>query len=103
MDCPVCKAAMTSGDISLVATTPVTDLILGESGGSFAVQFQDQNQQPTTVMNPGDSQPAFYCDSCGAFVITGAEYTDIQCLVCKAVIPAGTTSCLKCGWTYKDG
>ena len=27
--------------------------------------------------------------------------TESECLNCGAIIPAGTASCLKCGWTYR--
>ena len=91
---------MSSGEISL-AHTPA-DLIFG-SGVFSTLQFQGANQEPVTVMNLNDSRPAVRCKDCGHFMIlTDPEYVDTHCLVCKALMTAGTTSCPSCGWSYRE-
>ena len=91
---------MSEGEISM--EVPLTDFVLGSGEGSTLV-FKGANQIAVAVMNPSDSKPAVRCESCGYFmIITDAEYTDTQCVVCKTVMSAGTSSCPSCGWTYKE-
>jgi RNA polymerase subunit RPABC4/transcription elongation factor Spt4 len=76
------------------------DLVLGAHRVSSPIVFRAADGGAVEVVNPSGS--AFKCESCGNFVIiTDPEYTDIECLVCKTAMPAGTNSCPKCGWTYK--
>jgi len=91
---------MNEGEVSMEIRLP--DFVLGSPGGSTLL-FADTNQIAVAVMNPSDRKPALRCESCGYFMIlTDAEYTDTQCVVCKSVMPAGTSSCPACGWTYKE-
>ena len=96
---------MISGEISLEAPIIdlVTDLVIGRGGAASTLRFQAANGNPAIVMNEADSLPATRCEACGYFMIlTDSEYTDTECLVCRAAMPAGTTACPKCGWTYKE-
>jgi len=96
---------MISGEISLEAPIVdlVTDLVIGRGGAASTLRFQDTNGNSAIVMNEADSMPATRCKACGYFmIITDSEYTDTECLVCRAAMPAGTTACPKCGWTYKE-
>ena len=87
---------MIEGEISM-------EITLTDFGPGPTLVFQGANRTAAAVMNPGDSKPAVRCESCGHFmIITDAEYTDTQCVVCKTVIGAGISSCPSCGWTYKE-
>lgn len=99
MNCPTCHSAMTQGEISLETT--LADLILG--GGTLSeLRFREPQRGPVTVLTQSDSKPGFQCETCRHFVIVSDfEFTDSECVVCKAMIPAGVTSCPKCGWTYE--
>ena len=79
------------------------DLLLGESRDSPIVFQPDEGDAEFLQLSKGNA--AFKCESCGRFIIiTGpdAEYTDTECLECRTPMPAGITSCPKCGWTYKE-
>jgi len=91
---------MRQGEISLEIA--LSDLLLG-SGGLSTLVFQAPGEDAVGIMNLADSNAAFRCESCGNLtIITDSEYIDTECLVCKAVIPAGTYACPQCGWTYKE-
>src|ERR1051325_11619595 len=99
MDCSSCKSPMIPGEISFEAT--LGDLVTGGQQISPIV-FRAEDGAAVPVIYPSDSNPAYRCESCGHFmIVTDPEYTDTQCVVCKTAMPAGTTSCPKCGWTYK--
>ena len=92
---------MSPGEISLDVT--MVDLALGHGGAFSTLRFQEQNDKTITIMNQADSVPAARCKSCGYFIIiTDPEYTDTKCIVCNALMPAGTSSCPNCGWTYRE-
>jgi len=99
MECPTCRFPMTQGEIALEVT--LADLVMG--GGAFSeLRFQEPEQKPLTIMTQSESPPALHCKTCGFFVIVNdLEYTDTQCVVCLTSMPAGVTSCPKCGWTYQ--
>lgn len=100
MDCPTCNSAMIDGEISLEIS--LADLVLGSAAFSTLV-FRAPGTESVTIMNEADSYPAARCAACGYFtIITDPEFTDTHCLVCKSLMPAGTASCPKCGWTYKE-
>jgi hypothetical protein len=101
VECPTCRYPMSQGEITLEST--FADLVTG--GGAFSeLRFKEPAQKPVTIMAQSDSQPALHCKTCGFFVIvTDLEYTDAQCVVCFATMPAGVTSCPECGWTYQAG
>ena len=96
---------MSLGQASLVDDTPlIADLLLGGGHGSSTLVFQEPNEEVIAVMNEGTRLPAATCKSCGHYliIVPDPEYTDSQCMACKAVMPAGVTACLKCGWTYNE-
>jgi len=96
---------MSLGQASLVDDIPlIADLLLGGGHASSTLVFQGPNQEAIAIMNQGARLPAATCESCGHYLIMipNLEDTESQCMECKAVMPAGVTSCLKCGWTYKE-
>lgn len=95
---------MIQGEISREARNPdlalLEDLVLGAQQVSPLV-FRTADGA-VEVVDLSDNS-AFKCGACGNFmIITDPEFTDTECLVCKTAMPAGTSSCPKCGWTYKD-
>jgi ssDNA-binding Zn-finger/Zn-ribbon topoisomerase 1 len=91
---------MSQGEISLEVT--LADLVLGP-GAFSTLRFKSANQEALVVMNEADSKPAVRCEACGHFmIITNAEYTDTQCVVCNTAMAAGITSCPECGWSYQE-
>ena len=100
MDCPTCNSQMVQGEISF--EIGLEDLVIGGRGLSPIV-FRSPDGADISVIAPSDANPAYRCESCGHFmIVTDPEYSDTECLVCKTVMPAGTSLCPKCGWTYKD-
>jgi hypothetical protein len=92
---------MTSGEALL--ETPIADLLLLGGGAPSQLCFRESSANTVTIMHETDSNPALQCKSCGYFlIITDPEYTDTECVVCKAPMPARVSSCPKCGWTYKE-
>jgi len=92
---------MSPGEISLEVN--LADLVLVGGGASSTLRFEKRNQTQLTIMRQADSKPAVCCKSCGYFlIITNPEYTDTECIVCKAVMPAGVAVCPNCGWTYRE-
>src|SRR5215813_4629476 len=96
---------MIEGEVSLEAGNPdlglLEDLILG-AHRVLPIVFRAADGGTLEVMNLSAGNPAFKCGSCGSFmIITDAEYSDTNCVVCKTLMPGGTSSCPKCGWTYK--
>jgi len=97
---------MIPGVISREAGDPELALLEGLVLGSYPVSspivFRAADGGAAEVVNLSGNS-AFKCGSCGNFmIITDPEFTDTECLVCKAAMPAGMNSCPKCGWTYKD-
>ena len=91
---------MAAGEISLDAS--IADLVIARGGALSRLRFREGNDKPVTVMNEADSMPAARCKTCGyVVIITDPEYTDTECMVCHAAMPAGLNACPKCGWTYK--
>jgi len=100
MKCPTCHALMTQGEITLEAT--LADLVIGGGGAFMELRFREPMQKPLTIMEQSDSKPALSCKTCGhVLIINDLEYTETECVVCRTAIPAGVTSCPKCGWTYE--
>ena len=96
---------MSPGQVSLVDDSwVIADLLLGGGHGSSTLVFQEPNEEVIAIMNQGARLPAATCKSCGHYliIIPDVEDTESQCMACKAVMPAGVTACLKCGWTYKE-
>ena len=86
----------TNPDLSLLE-----DLVLGV-GPSSPILFRAAGAA-AEVINICSGNPAYRCESCGHVLInTDPEFTDIECLVCRTAMLAGTTSCPRCGWTYKE-
>jgi len=91
---------MTQGEIALEVS--FSDLVMG-AGGFSELRFHEPEQEAVTIMSLSDSKPALTCKTCSFFmIINDPEYTETECLVCRTTMPAGETSCPKCGWTYKD-
>ena len=101
MECPTCHFLMTPGEIALEVA--LSDLIVGV-GGFSELRFHESGQEPVTIMSLSDGRPALACRACGFFMIMNDdEYTESECAECQTTMPAGVTSCPKCGWTYKAG
>jgi hypothetical protein len=101
MECPRCHSPMTQGEIALEVS--LSDLVVGV-GGFSELSFHEPEQEGVTIMSLSDSKPAFTCKACNVFlIIDDLEFTESECVVCRATMPAGVTSCPKCGWTYKAG
>ena len=100
MKCPTCHSPMTQGEISL--ENSLVDLVAG--GGWYSeLRFHDREQKAIAILTESDSRPGLACKTCGHFLIIGkVEYTETKCVVCRTTMPAGVTSCPKCGWTYED-
>jgi hypothetical protein len=91
---------MIEGEISF--EIGLEDLIIGGRALSPIV-FRTPDGAALPVIAPSDVKPAYSCESCGYFmIVTDSEYKEVECLACKTIIPAGTSACPKCGWTYKD-
>jgi hypothetical protein len=76
-------------------------LVLGSSSRAEPLVFRAPDGTAEIIRLPGD--PAYSCESCNVFlIITDPEYNETECLVCRTVMPAGTASCPKCGWTYRE-
>jgi hypothetical protein len=92
---------MTEGEITL--EVPLADLVI-EDGGLSELCFLEPGQEPVVIMTTSDRKPGLTCKKCSFFiVINDLEYTETECLVCRTSMPAGVTSCPKCGWSYKAG
>lgn len=79
----------------------MADLLI-EGGGLSELRFLEPGQEPVAIMTTSDRKPGLTCKTCSFFiVINDLEYTETECVVCHASMPAGVTSCPKCGWTYK--
>jgi hypothetical protein len=90
---------MAHGEISLGIS--LADLVAG-GGGFSELRFLEPNQEPVTIMTLSESVPALSCKICRSFlIITDLDHTESECVVCHTKMPAGVTSCPKCGWTYK--
>ena len=90
---------MTRGEITL--DFHLTDFVMG-SGGISELSFSKPEQEPVTIMTTFDSKPGLRCEICRLLiVIDDLEQTETKCVVCKTMMPAGVTSCPKCGWTYE--
>src|SRR5262245_3397609 len=104
MDCPTCKSAMIQGEIlhdaKNVDLALLEDLVLGATR-LLPIFFRTPDGAVELMNLPGN--PAYKCEPCSLYLlITNPEYTDVECLVCRTAMPAGTTSCPKCGWTYEE-
>ena len=100
MECPSCHSPMTQGEIALEVS--LADLVVGV-GGFSELRFHEPEQEAVTIMSLSDSRPALTCKTCNLFlIIDDLEFTESECAVCRTTMPAGVTSCPKCGWTYKD-
>jgi hypothetical protein len=77
------------------------DLVLG-AGHVSPIVFRAPDGA-AELLNLPNGNPAYRCQACSyVLIITDPDYTDTECLVCKTAMPAGMSSCPKCGWTYKD-
>jgi hypothetical protein len=93
---------MTPGEISLDVN--LAEHVIGGAGVFSELRFRETGQAPVTILTPSDSKPGLTCKSCGHFlVINDFEFTDAECVVCHTTMPAGVTTCPKCGWSYKTG
>lgn len=89
---------MTQGEISLEVS--LGNLVAG-AGGLSELRFLEPNHKPVAIMTTSESLPALSCKTCRSFlIINDPDYTESECVVCHTKMPAGVTSCSKCGWTY---
>jgi hypothetical protein len=91
---------MAQGEIGLELTP--ADLVT-LSGTFSELRFREPEQEPVFIMAYADSKPALACKKCGFFmIISDPDYSDTNCIVCHTSMPAGVTSCPKCGWSYEQ-
>ncbi len=101
MDCPHCRVLMSEGSCRIHGTL-FGFLAVGVS--YMKLFFTDAiSYRKVEVLQPWVMQKSHYCPRCGSLVIKGDldPDGDIACLGCGAVIPAGQSTCEKCGWTFE--
>lgn len=114
MNCPHCQTEMIKG------TTRIQGTLLGllSSGLSrMKLFFTDaRTRKKVVVLQPWIDRQSHCCPRCESVVIQGIGYgrfpeseqvgfdaskEDTTCHECGELIPAGKSTCEKCGWTFK--
>ena len=112
MDCSVCGATLREG--RLAVRRHLFEQIDFRSDRKTQVHFVPADGSDEIELDRWQDSLALMCESCGMVVLDlRSEGPDIrtvpddrseeaECLSCRSMIPAGSDTCPKCGWSYNE-